>query len=1189
MTMASRTLSGYRKFVPVIVAASLGLMLAVCAQAQDSEEQEIGTLSGTVVSPTGKPIEDARVIMTDQNTGKTSSAHTNAQGNFNSGDLAASDYNVHIEARHFVTVSLAVVVKAGAKTTTTVTMAPEPLPGVFPVSTLNTIPLRDPNFTALLQLLPEFQTAATSATAQSTGAPSALEGESFLGRTATAAPVLVDGTEVDDRLSGRPTQNIPVNSIQEFQLGGLLAPIANQFHAPGALNLVTRRGGEDLHGDLFGFYSNGDALSASLPGGHSRDWGRQQYGGDIGGSTDDGKLFFFLSAQRNRMDLTAPVVLGGGFSGLPNSVTTLSQPYREAEGSGRLDYRWSDITSAFYRFAYDQTSNVGALTPAQNLQPILARTNTPSHTFGLDHTSGSWVHSFRFTYLKFRNVTADDYPQVASFSAPRPDFTINIGGGAINNCSSGSLLCLGPSPYANERNYQSNNQFRYDGTRAMGAHQLHVGVNYTRVALGRFAPLYSIAPSLSSQSPVPLPGSVLGSSGNADDPLAYPVQWAFLGNGAGNSSEKNAFGLPGGLTTNQFEIYGADTWIVQPGLALTYGVRWTHGTVPTNSDLPAIAQLNSSQPRLGNSVRNPKLNFAPQVGVAWDPSDSGKTIFRGGIGLFYDASSFLSAYADRPLRLQNGSYLTTPAACVGGTSGRIQWPTLLPVNTIVNGAGIVNADGTVSPYDPVLLRSWCGESIAAAGPMAQALQQAYQGATSGAATNPVFMGNPNSFAGPYQNGHALLAPNYQTPRTVQMNIGMQHEMRPGLTLSVDYTREVTTRTLLGVDVNHGGAAATFNLNNALAARDAAQVANGCPIGNNQVACMVTSLGAEGALQAYGAAGIGGPAQVTGGAACPFCAFPGIHPNLGVAVTNLPEGRSVYKGLNLSLRQQVASFGRGVRKASFEVSYSRSNYVSQGDDSGAGVLATDFSNPDRFTGPGAFDRKNRYSFGAHFDLKHALELSFAGRFYSPLPLTLTLPQMSGGAEVLVTDFTGDGTTGDIVPGGNVGSYMRDVQPSGLQPFFAGYNQLPNSTTPETPAGRALVSSGVFSDQELRLMGGILQPLASSVQNVAGLGWLKTFDVRVGWEHHFGERITVIPSISAFNLLNFANFDVPGNTQNGVLNFGPGSTSPFATALQPQSTAGGISSSRSSRINRASYFGMNAAGAPRAVEFGVKVSF
>lgn len=1165
----------------------MGVMLGVCASAQ---ENPTGTLNGKVSSVGGASISDAKVTITNRTTGQTSTVRTDATGSFSSADLAVSDYSVTVDAKGFISTSEVVNVQAGATATANFELNPEPVPGALGAQNVRGLPLNNRTFLAPARLEPGVQLQ-DSGTIDPT--KNGFASVSFDGRYGRAARIEMDRLDVSDETVGTTAQSIPAAAVQEFRLGGLLAPPSDQLGTAGWANIVTRSGSDEVHGDLFGNYRNGNVLAASLPGGNSHDWERQAYGGDVGGALIPDKLFAFASAERNRQDALSPVLLGGPFSTVSPALTSIREPFREVNADGRLDYQLAERARAFYRFTFDQNSDQRPFGYGPSLQPFLNRTNSPAHALGVDFNSGSFTHSLRFEYLRYKNGIVDASSAVTSFANPVPDVTIDIGGGARSSCATGAFFCSGPSYLAPQQTFQSDKQFRYDGTHVRGDHLVRFGVSYNRILAAIYSPFYGIAPTLADEGGAPIPANpVLGITGNASDPLSYPVEWSFLGNGRGFASERSQFGLPGGgQQDNRLSAYLGDTWKVRRNLDVTYGVNWVRDDGKSDSDLGAISQLNAWGPKLGNSVRQPNLNFGPQLGVTWDPHSSGRTTIRGGIGLFYDNEIFNNILFDRPARLASGAFFATPAACVGGAPGSIQWPSAgAPGTLVAGGAGVVNSNGTVSP-------TWCGSAIGVAAPQAVALQQAYQAATAAAVagTNPDFIGNPGAFAGPYQNGISLLAPNYQTPRSLQVDFGLQHELKPGLIFSVDYLRNVTTRTLLGVDVNSGGAASTFNATNAAADRDAAQVANGCFAGTNQVSCMVAKLGPAGALAAYGGSGIGGPAQVTGGAPCPFCAFPGLQPNLGVNVMNFPVGRSVYSGVDVSLKQVVRNFSvRQLQRGTFQVSYSHSRYVSQAGDSNFVNLATDYGSPDRFTGPNALDRTHQVSVAALFDLEHSLRLSFLGHFDSPLPVTLTYPQSSGGAEVLVTDVNGDGSTGDIIPGTNVGSFMRGIKPSGFAKFIQNYNTAVGSATSSaTPAGTMLINGGVFSLRELQEIGGVPQPLAAPVLDVAGLGWLKTFDVKLSWNHTYRDRITFEPSVGLFNLFNFANFDLPGNTQNGVLSFGSGSLSPFFTALQPENTVGGTSPNLSGsfgRTNRASLqSGMNAQGAPRAIEWGLKISF
>jgi hypothetical protein len=1173
------------------IAFLLLLLITVAVAEGFAQQPDTGTISGKVLSSTGAPIVDARITITNKSTGQTVVARSDATGSFISPALVPDDYSLRGEAKSFITAGKTITVQAGAAAPADFRLDPEPVPGVLPARSTENLPVNGRNFLDYPQLEPAVQKQEGGTFDPSKNGFSSI---SFSGRFGRSASIEVDRIDISDQTVGTVTQNIPASAIEEFHLERLSAPVPDQLVSDAWLNITTRSGSNHLHGEGFGFYRNGAVGAASLPGGKSDSWEREQYGGALGGALIPDKLFFFLSAERNVQDLRNPVLAAGPFAFLSPLSTTIQEPFREIEGLGRLDYQFSKTARAFYRFAYDQNSDRRPFASGPSLQPLLTKTNTPAHTLGADLSSEAFTHSFRFAYLKFRNVINNQSAEVTGAANPIPNVTLNIGGGARQACAPGGLFCSGPSFLAPQKTIQSNGEFRYDGTHPIGAHLLRYGGSYDRILIGGLAAFFSLAPTLSDPGSTPVSANrALGSTGDPADPLNYPVEWAFFGNGRASTSERSQFGLPGGgYDDNRLRAYLGDVWKLEHNLVVSYGVDWVRDDGRTNSDLAPIPQLNAWGPKLGNRVRQPNLNFAPRLGAAWDPSGSGKTTIRGGIGLYYDNTLFNTLFFDRPLRLPTGSFFSMPAVCVSGAPGSIQWPTNpgVPGSLIANSAGIVNGNRTVSP-------TWCNTPVRFAAPLAVALEQTYQAATAaqGSAPNPSFIGNAGAFAGPYENGLSLLAPNYQTPRSVEMNLGFQHEFRPGLMFTFDYFRNVTTRTLLGVDVNHGGAAATFNALNALADRNAAQVANGCPAGTNQVTCMVVRLGPAGALAAYGRAGIGGPAEVTGGAPCSLCAFPGVNPNLGVNVMNFPVGRSVFSSFNVSLKQHLGNFRvTGIERASFEVSYAHVHYTSQTADSDFVSQATDYNNPTAFTGPTALDRTHQIAFGAYFEMRRSFRLSFMGQFDSPLPVTLTFPQISGGAEVLVTDVTGDGTTGDIIPGSNVGSYMRKINPGSLGSLIQNYNNtLAGGSNPATPAGNMLVNAGIFSLQDLEQMGGVEQALAAAVSNPVGLSWLKTLDVRLSWQHKLQDRITFEPSIGFFNVFNFANFDLPGNTQNGVLNFGAGSLSPSATALQPQNTVGGTSAvltSPAGRSNRTSLqSGMNAQGAPRSLEWGLKISF
>ena len=87
---------------------------------------------------------------------------------------------------------------------------------------------------------------------------------------------------------------------------------------------------------------------------------------------------------------------------------------------------------------------------------------------------------------------------------------------------------------------------------------------------------------------------------------------------------------------------------------------------------------------------------------------------------------------------------------------------------------------------------------------------------------------------------SLFDPDYKTPYSIHLNLGVQRELRPGLVLSVDYLRILGLHSIMRRDWNRVGAADTLNIANARAAMDAVHGALGCPAGPAGVNCAIAA-------------------------------------------------------------------------------------------------------------------------------------------------------------------------------------------------------------------------------------------------------------------------------------------------------------------------------------------------------------
>ncbi len=1174
------------------------LILSSLAYAQEST----GNVSGTITGPRGASISGADLTIANKITGQSARTTSSPAGTYAIRDLPPGEYVLHVEAKGFQPADLLIRIQPAATATGDLRMQRVVAPSAKLVDTesaevrgaINTAQMEqvptDRQFLDLTPLEPGVQLLDGQVLAPS---KSGLAATSVVGRNGRTTRMQVDGLDITDEVVGATTMNIPVGAIQEVEVGQSLLPLSSGLASAGIVNVVTKSAGDDLHGQLFGIFRNQAAGNADFPGGQHNSYSREVFGGDVGGAWKKDKLFYFLSGEYFKQDLYAPAIFNAPFDVLDGSYKA---PFHETEGAARLDYKLSAQSRLFYRFTYDNGSDVNAF-GGSNYQPLKSHGTTYGNGLGFDFTRGPYLHSIRFAYDRYTN-NIEDAVAGANILNPAPGLSLNFTGG--------SGFASGPNPQASQETKQANLQARYDGTRTWHGHTFRFGGAVNKIDTLIFANRFGLAPQVGSDTGADavLFASTGPFAGGAGNPLNYPVKSITLGNGFNCFSEKSGFGSScGGFGDIRMQAYVGDTWKVLPNLTATIGVQYVRDTGRSDSDLPAIpcsavaASYGSQAPCsgdgdllthfggnsvLGGRVRQPDLNFAPQFGLAWDPGKSGRTVIRAGIGMYYDNNVFSNLLADRVARLANGQFnaqANDPCASHGVV--------IFPGNLAQSAAGL------------------CGQPIGNVATAIADLQTAFQtanAALTSSSPNPSYVGQAlNSQQG-------LLAPTYQTPRSLQMNIGLQKQFWQTTLFSVDYVRNVGTHYLIGYDTNHVGDASHLNTNAALNAINNTLAANplsaACaPAGSagassqTAVNCYLAAVPgasiadfAGNGLDSGGQFLAGAPASLFGLTPDTGAAFAGINPLVGRNTMFFPAGRSLYSGLQVAVRTHVTNPVRGVVRGNLQFSYThasfRSNIAGGIGDQALLPLAADFNHPIAYFGSASQDRKHQFSLGSVLDLPRGIRLGLMAQLASPLPQTLFLPASGGvGGEIFRTDVggdgsfggqsqTGSGSYGDILPGTNIGAFGRAVSASKLNTVIQNYNA--NFGDRLTPAGQALVNAGLLSRTQLLQLGADSPTVAAAPADNVSLDWLRTVDLTLARPFKFGDRFVLEPSVSAFNVFNFANFDGPGNRLSGALNGTLGSVN------------GTVASERATnRIGPGS--GVFSLGTPRQFQFGVRLTF
>lgn len=324
-----------------------------------------GSFRGTVSDPSGAHIPGALVKATNVATGVTRQTITNLQGSYVLTDIPPGAYDFAVSYRGFATeqnrgVTLLVnqvgtldfVLKpGGVKQEVTVT-AQAPLANLVN-ATVGTVvgsrqvvqlPLNGRQFTQLILLTP-------GASPQGSGQQGSWEVHSHYGAISPAVNgarsemnnFTIDGVQNNELFFNFPAINPPPDAIQEFNVQSNMSS-AQYGQAAGAnVNVVTKSGGNELHGDAWEFLRNTSLDARNFFSPAVSVYHQNQFGGTLGGPIRKNKIWGFGWYEGFRSSLGSTLFaqvptaaqLNGDLSGFPQIFNPFStrQVGTDAQGN----------------------------------------------------------------------------------------------------------------------------------------------------------------------------------------------------------------------------------------------------------------------------------------------------------------------------------------------------------------------------------------------------------------------------------------------------------------------------------------------------------------------------------------------------------------------------------------------------------------------------------------------------------------------------------------------------------------------------------------------------------------------------------------------------------------------------------------------------------------------------------------
>jgi outer membrane receptor for ferrienterochelin and colicin len=669
---AQATTSALRLLRPAAFLAFIGFLSVMPAAAQF----DTGTISGSITDSSGAVIPNATVTVTNVGTSFKKTLQTDGNGNYTASALPFGDYAVTASASNFaaaesqrftlnvgstVHVNLTMNVAAANQqvevtgTSTTVDTSSSTAGTTLNATQIANLPINGRDVSDFLEIAP----GSVASTGFFQGSVNGLE------NIFTGLNVTVDGQNstrgdingflnTEGQEGARVTRS-SVDSIQEIDFfnNGYSAEYGHSLGPQ--MNIITKSGANAIHGTLFEFLRN-DALD-------SRDFfdrtGPQaplrlnQFGGNLSGPIVKDKLFFFVNYEGDRTKITAiqsayhvlsasaragvvdpnmqdmvnqlaplpagcdviPTPASCEFLGDPNYVVInakLPTTVREDTGSMRLDYNLSDRDRFMARYNINDslTNDTYGLNQGQ-LAPQKLRTQLGKFDYTRTFTP-TLLNEFSIGVDRFYSDTNSDTPLNSRAGTPLVGW-----GGFFTDLSA----LPGPNTFNQITPFTIYELFD-TVTKNAGSHTLKFG---TQIRINR------LDESLRPQQEYLYANlaDLQGTPGNDCGPFGGNCPFVL-----------QKIGFPGslGLRNSNWDFYLQDDWRVTRKLTLNLGLRYDYNTVWSeqhghmqNFDFASQSFL----PAGAAAYTAPKHDFAPRVGLAWDPFGKGKTVIHGYGGFFY--------------------------------------------------------------------------------------------------------------------------------------------------------------------------------------------------------------------------------------------------------------------------------------------------------------------------------------------------------------------------------------------------------------------------------------------------------------------------------------------------------------------------------------------------------------------------